>query len=114
MPRPDGTTYVCGLSGEAPLPIDPAHVNTEDGDPEKLRAMTALFTPDFGNAEVLTSQASYRPATQDGMPLIGAVPGIAGAYVATGYSVWGMLNEPATGKAMAELILDGAASSIDI
>jgi glycine/D-amino acid oxidase-like deaminating enzyme len=89
-------------------------VNTEDGDPEKLRAMTALFTPDFGNAEVLTSQASYRPATQDGMPLIGAVPGIAGAYVATGYSVWGMLNEPATGKAMAELILDGAASSIDI
>jgi glycine/D-amino acid oxidase-like deaminating enzyme len=43
------------------------------------------------------------------LPLIGAVPGIEGAYVATGHSVWGMLNAPATGEAMSELILDGAA-----
>jgi glycine/D-amino acid oxidase-like deaminating enzyme len=114
MPRPDGTTYVCGLSGEAPLPVDPAHVATEDGGPEKLCAMTAMFAPDLGNAEILASQACYRPVTQDGMPLIGAVPGVAGAYVATGHSVWGMLNGPATGEAMAELILDGAASSVDI
>jgi glycine/D-amino acid oxidase-like deaminating enzyme len=37
------------------------------------------------------------------------VSGAAGAYVATGHSVWAMLNAPATGKAMSELILDGAA-----
>ena len=46
--------------------------------------------------------------TQDGLPLIGAIPGARGAYVATGHSVWGILNAPATGEAMAELILDGA------
>jgi glycine/D-amino acid oxidase-like deaminating enzyme len=46
--------------------------------------------------------------------LIGAVSGVAGAYVATGHSVWGMLNGPATGEAMAELILDGTASSVEI
>ena len=114
MPRPDGTTYVCGLSGAAPLPIDPAHVSTEDGGPEKLRAMTAMFAPELGNAEILASQACYRPVTQDGIPLIGAVSGVAGAYVATGHSVWGMLNGPATGEAMAELILDGTASSVEI
>jgi glycine/D-amino acid oxidase-like deaminating enzyme len=46
--------------------------------------------------------------------LIGAAPGVEGAYVATGHSVWGILNAPATGEAMAELILDGAAISIDL
>jgi glycine/D-amino acid oxidase-like deaminating enzyme len=37
-----------------------------------------------------------------------------GGYVATGHSVWGMLNAPATGEALAELILDGAARNIDL
>ena len=40
-------------------------------------------------------------------------PGLAGAYVATGHSVWGILNAPATGEAMAELIADGAARTVD-
>ena len=50
----------------------------------------------------------------DGLPLIGPVPDVEGAYVATGHSVWGMLNGPATGEAMAELIIDGYASSVDL
>src|SRR5260370_39052641 len=59
-------------------------------------------------------QACFRPVTEDGLTLIGAVPGIDGAYVSTGHSVWGMLNAPATGEAMSELILDGAARRIDL
>ena len=113
MPRPDGTTYVCGL-GRSAVPVDPAHVGTEEGGPEKLREMTELFAPELGTAEIIASQACYRPVTQDGTPLIGPVPGIAGAYVATGHSVWGMLNGPATGEALAEPILDGAAFTVDI
>ncbi len=38
---------------------------------------------------------------------MGSVPGTSGLYVATGHSVWGILNAPATGEAMAELVLDG-------
>jgi glycine/D-amino acid oxidase-like deaminating enzyme len=49
-----------------------------------------------------------------GSPLIGPVPGVADAYVATGHSVWGILNTPATGEAMAELIVDGAAHAVDL
>ena len=30
----------------------------------------------------------------------------------TGHSVWGILNAPATGEAMAELIVDGYASAV--
>ena len=40
------------------------------------------------------------------------MPGVDGAYVATGHSVWGMLNAPATGEAMAELILDGHSQAV--
>ena len=54
------------------------------------------------------------PVTRDGLPLIGPVPGVAGAYVATGHSVWGILNAPATGEAMAELIVDGVAHTVDL
>jgi glycine/D-amino acid oxidase-like deaminating enzyme len=52
--------------------------------------------------------------TQDGLPLLGRVAGLDNAYVATGHSVWGILNAPATGEAMAELILDGTARSVDL
>lgn len=114
FPRPDGTTYVCGLSSEAALPLDPAAVEPDPGACERLRAMTATFAPALAGAEVLAAQACYRPVTRDGLPLIGRVPGLDAAYVATGHSVWGMLNAPATGEAIAELILDRGPSTVDL
>ena len=62
----------------------------------------------------LRQQACFRPIARDGLPLIGRVPGLMNAYVATGHSVWGILNAPATGEAMAELIADGRARSVDL
>eukprot|EP00955_Chlamydomonas_euryale_P115502 366354-Chlamydomonas_euryale.AAC.12 len=55
-------------------------------------------------------QACYLPIPAGNAPIIGAVPSVRGAYVATGHSCWGILNAPATGKALAELILDGHVS----
>jgi glycine/D-amino acid oxidase-like deaminating enzyme len=114
FPRPDGTTYVCGLSSEAPLPADPAEVTSDAGAQARLRAMIRAFAPALAEAEIIAAQACYRPATRDGLPLIGPVPTVEGLYVATGHSVWGILNAPATGEAMAELILDGQARTVDI
>ena len=34
--------------------------------------------------------------------------------MATGHSVWGILNAPATGEAVAELILDGTTQVVDL
>jgi glycine/D-amino acid oxidase-like deaminating enzyme len=42
------------------------------------------------------------------------VPGVEGAHIATGHSVWGILNAPATGEAMAELITGGAAHTVNL
>jgi glycine/D-amino acid oxidase-like deaminating enzyme len=114
FPRPDGTTYVCAISSESPLPVDPAAVSPDEGAIDRLHAMCRELSPALASAEILARQACFRPIARDGLPLIGRVPGVAGAYVATGHSVWGILNAPATGEAMAELIADGAAQQVDL
>ncbi len=114
FPRADGTTYVCAISSESPLPVDPGDVAPDPGAIERLHEICSRLSPTLGDAKVLARQACYRPVTQDGLPLIGPVPGLAGAHVATGHSVWGILNAPATGEAVAELIIDGAASKVDL
>ena len=108
FPRPDGTTYVCGLSSEAPLPLDPAEVRPDPNATAQLKAMTRTFAPALAEAEILAAQACYRPVARDGLPLVGRARGVDGVFVATGHSVWGMLNAPATGEALAELIVEGA------
>ena len=114
FPRSDGATYVCGISSQSPLPVDPGEVTPDPGAIERLHAMCRELSPVLASAKVLATQACYRPITRDGLPLIGRAPGVEGAYVATGHSVWGMLNAPATGEAIAELIVDGAAHTIDL
>ena len=65
-------------------------------------------------APVELQQACHLPMFADGVPVIGAAPDVPGAYVASGGGCWGILCGPATGLAMSELILDGAASAVDL
>lgn len=112
--RADGTTWVCAISSTGSLPVDPADVAPDDGAHARLEAMIRDIAPSLAAMPITARQACFRPVTDDGLPLLGAVPGADGVYVATGHSVWGMLNAPATGEAMAELILDGAARHVDL
>ncbi len=114
MPRVGGTTYVCGLRGEDPLPVDPGDVVPDEGAIARLQEMCARLSPVLADTPIVRSGACFRPVTQDGLPLMGPIPGHDGAYVATGHSVWGILNAPATGEAMAELIVDGKTQSLDL
>jgi glycine/D-amino acid oxidase-like deaminating enzyme len=114
FPRADGTTYVCAISSETPLPLDPADVGPDPGAMERLEAICRQLSPVLARAPIVARQACFRPVTEDGVPLIGPVPGLARVYVATGHSVWGILNAPATGEAVAELLLDGAARRLDL
>jgi len=112
--RSDGTVWACAVSSTAALPVDPADVVGDDGAHERLETLCRAVSPALATAPIVARQACFRPVTEDGLPLIGAVPGVEGAWVATGHSVWGMLNAPATGEAMAELILDGATSHVPL
>ena len=114
FPRADGSTLVTAFSDEVPLPTDPADVTPDQDRIKRLEAICEQLSPAFARSRIVTRQACFRPVTQDGMPLIGTVPGSEGAYVATGHNVWGILNAPATGEALAELIVDGVATSTDL
>ncbi|OKO84140.1 FAD-dependent oxidoreductase [Bradyrhizobium sp. AS23.2] len=114
FPRADGSTHITALSDIAPLPIDPAAVTPDTGAIARLQAMSERLSPLFRPEKIIAQQACFRPVTQDGLPLIGRVPRSDGLYVATGHNVWGILNAPATGEALAQLIAEGAARDVDL
>lgn len=104
------------MSAEAEVPDDPEQIA---GNPESIQmlkrvARTVSSHLGEGEAQVKAEQACFLPCTDDGVPVIGEIPGIQRCYVATGHSCWGILNGPATGAAMAELVLDGHASIVDL
>jgi glycine/D-amino acid oxidase-like deaminating enzyme len=59
FPRADGTTYVCGISSEAPVPLDPEVVAPDGGALDRLRALCARISPVLAKSPVRPA----RPAT---------------------------------------------------
>jgi glycine/D-amino acid oxidase-like deaminating enzyme len=114
FPRADGSTLITVFSDVRPLPSDPAAVIPDVIEIERLQLIAERLSPIFRAERIMARQACFRPVTQDGLPLIGKVRQTEGAYVATGHSVWGILNAPATAEALTELIADGVASSTDL
>ncbi|XVF15494.1 hypothetical protein REPUB_Repub09cG0158600 [Reevesia pubescens] len=115
-PRPTGEVYICGMSAEAEMPDDPEQIL---GYPESIQLLKRVARNVSsrlaeGEAQVKAEQACFLPCTDDGVPVIGELPAVKGCYVATGHSCWGILNAPATGAAVAELVLDGRASIVDL
>ncbi|XVE87060.1 hypothetical protein DITRI_Ditri18aG0085800 [Diplodiscus trichospermus] len=115
-PRPTGEVYICGMSAEAEVPDDPEQIVGNPESIEMLKRVGRNVSSHLaeGEAQVKAEQACFLPCTDDGVPVIGEIPGVKGCYVATGHSCWGILNGPATGAAMAELVLDGRASIVDL
>ena len=114
FPRPDGQVYLCGLSDGQPLPEDAAGVSVDHRATATLQRIAGDLSSSMGRARVLSENACYRPICADALPLMGDIPGVAGAYVASGHNCWGILNAPASGTAIAELIADGASTTIDL
>lgn len=70
--------------------------------------------PAFAEARVVGGWSGFYMMTPDGHALLGGFPQVAGFYCATGFSGHGFQHSPATGLLLAELILDGAATTLDI
>lgn len=114
VPRADGEVYLCGISDDLPLPSDPAEVFVSEQACRRLHRLAGCMSGVLGESEMTRMQACYRPVCRDAMPLMGEIAGFRGAYVATAHNCWGMLNAPGSGLAMAELIADGRAKSLDL
>jgi len=114
VPRPSGDVYVCGLPDPADLPEAPDAVNSHEEAGRILHAICGDLSVALRDAELVKYQACYRPIAADALPVMGAIEGLPGAFVATGHNCWGMLNAPGSGLAMAELVTGKAATSIDL
>ncbi|XP_022741512.1 putative oxidoreductase TDA3 isoform X2 [Durio zibethinus] len=116
FPRPTGEVYICGMYTEEEVPDDPELIV---GNPESIQMLKRVARNVSshladGEAQVKAEQACFLPYTDDNVPVIGELPGVKGCYVATGHSYWGILNGPATGVAVAELVLDGRATIVEL
>ncbi len=81
-------------------------------DPEawvpRLVAHGRRFVPALGEASIGPVRACARPLAADGRPLLGAVPGLPGAFIAAGHGPWGISTGPGSARLVVEAILGHA------
>ena len=113
-PRPDGTVYLSGFSEPTLQPYPPQDVQPHAQASSALQTIAKTISRSFAGLAPERVQACYRPIVEDGLPLIGAIPELGNAFISTGHNCWGILNAPASGLVLAELIADGRAKSVDL
>jgi glycine oxidase len=66
--------------------------------------------PALADHPIVEQWAGLRPFVSDGLPVLGAVPGLNGLLVATAHFRNGILLAPRTGEIIADMIVDGTVS----
>ena len=69
--------------------------------------------PGLAGAAMLETRVGLRPLSADGLPVVGPVPGVVGAYVATGHGPSGLTLGPYSAALVTELVL-GRAPALDL
>jgi len=82
---------------------------TEAGRHEVLEWAQSVM-PCLEEARVVQHLAGLRPLSRDGLPIIGPVPGLDGAYLATGHGRKGIHLSFVTGRIIADPVLRGGTS----
>ena len=100
--KPDGLIWVGTTEEHVGFDDQPTQEARESILKEATRVMPVL-----SEAEVALQTACLRPVSEDGLPIIGEVPGRDGVYLATGAGRKGILLGPAMARATADLITDG-------
>ncbi len=67
--------------------------------------------PGLKDAGVAEIRVGLRPASPDGLPILGRVPGLANAWLATGHGAVGLQLGPYSGKLIAQGIMRGEAGA---
>lgn len=69
--------------------------------------------PGLADAAFADLRVGLRPVSVDGLPVLGSVPDVSGAYLATGHGATGLTHGPYTGQLVADLVR-GAEPAVDL
>jgi glycine oxidase len=97
VPRPDGRLLAGATEERAGFDCR----TTEEGV-RGLVAAAAALVPALAGARLAGAEAGLRPATPDGLPCVGPVPGLDGLLVAAGHHRHGILLAPITAQLVAD------------
>lgn len=115
--RPEGTTYICGTSPSADcdpddLPLDEVDHTLFD---DVIWPTLAHRVPQFEALRVQHAWSGYYEYNVfDHNAIIGYHPDVDNCVFANGFSGHGLQQGPATGRGVAELILQGRFASLDL
>ena len=101
--KPDGLTWVGPTFEDAGL--DESTTTTAR---DEIMAAVVKNIPSLAEGQVVLQTACIRPLSADRKLVLGAVPGLEGAYVSTGGGRLGLMMGPAMGWLTAELIAKGS------
>jgi glycine oxidase len=105
VPRADGRTLIGATQEDVGYDKDVIF-----GSISALFERVARMLPALRQARFLDAWAGLRPAAPDRLPVIGPDPVLAGLYWATGHFTMGILQAPATARAITDLIEQGRSS----
>ena len=112
--RPESPTLTMVGFGEDEVELD--NYNEGIDQPEAASALSRLARrmPGMAESYFRGGWSGLFTTTPDWHPILDRVPGVEGLFCAVGFSGHGFKLAPAIGQAMAELILEGRASSVDL
>ncbi|HWZ84039.1 MAG TPA: FAD-binding oxidoreductase [Terriglobales bacterium] len=114
--RSDGSDkfLVGDFYGKRPVDPDNFSQRASETDLEEMIERASRRMPKLEKAEVMRGVTGVYDMTPDSRPLLGEVPGVEGLHICAGFSGMGFKISPAIGLVMSELIVDGAATTVDI
>lgn len=117
--RPERGGLMIGGYEDTPRVVDPAErgpafqIADLELDLGVLRGLVdeiGAHVPALTDAPVRSHRGGIPTMTPDGYPILGAVPGLEGLFVASGCCVGGLSLSPAAGRALADLMVDGSSA----
>lgn len=113
-PLPPDMTIVGDFTGTRGVDIDAIPTGPDASSLERTLAGVSHRIPRYADAGIVRTVTGAYDMTPDRRPLLGPAPGIEGLYVAVGMSGQGFKTSPALGRCVAEWIVEGRPSLVDV
>jgi glycine/D-amino acid oxidase-like deaminating enzyme len=110
--HPESPGLVVGMSNKNERPGESYAIDEAFHHETLERAMYRL--PLLENARVTKQMAGLYETTPDAHPILGQARDVPGFYICAGFSGHGFQHSPAAGKVLSEIIMDGAAKTVDV